>query len=171
MLTVLMECRNQESELVQTLSILVSAAVEGLVSDVFVLDNGSTDGSSRVADAAGCHFHTNWNLKDVAQAARGQWLLLIEPGARLQSGWIEEVMEFIALNKRAARFAPSRTYRRPFFKRIGRNVPPLEYGLLIPKPQVLALAQSGMNLEGLAKGQKAASLVSEMIPAWVAKSR
>ncbi|HUH48874.1 MAG TPA: glycosyltransferase, partial [Mycoplana sp.] len=49
MLTVLMECHNNEAELAQTLSALVAGAVEGLVRDVIVLDHGSSDGSSRVA--------------------------------------------------------------------------------------------------------------------------
>jgi len=170
MLTVIMECRDQESELAQTLSVLVSGAVEGLVSDVVVLDHGSRDGSSRVADAAGCRFHTHWDIKDILRSARGEWLLLVQPGARLQAGWIDEVMEYIALNKQPARFSPSRTYRRPFFKRIGRAVPPLEYGLILPKKQAITLAKSGMDLEALARGQKASKLASEMIPAWVAAS-
>jgi cellulose synthase/poly-beta-1,6-N-acetylglucosamine synthase-like glycosyltransferase len=171
MLTVLMECRDQEAELAQTLSILVSAAVEGLVSDVIVLDHGSRDGSSRVADAAGCRFHTHWDIKDVLRSARGEWLLLMEAGARPQSGWIDEAMEYLALNRQSARFSPSRNYRRPFFKRIGRAVPPLEYGLLVPKRHAIAVAKSGMSLEALAKGEKTVKLASEMIPAWVAKAR
>lgn len=170
MLTVLMECRDQEAELAQTLSVLVSAAVEGLVGDVVVLDHGSQDGSSRVADAAGCRFHQDWDLKDVLKAARGEWLLLLEPGARPQAGWIDEVMEFIALNRQPARFAPSRTYRRPFLTRIVRALPPLELGLLLPKQQALSLATSGMGLDVLTKGQKPSKLGSEIIPAWVARS-
>jgi hypothetical protein len=171
MLTVLMECRDQEAELAQTLSMLVSAAVEGLVSDVIVLDHGSRDGSSRVADAAGCRFHSHWDIKDILRSARGEWLLIIEAGARPQSGWIDETMEHIALHKQPARFSPSRNYRRPFLKRIGRTVPPLEHGLMLPKRNAIALAKSGMDLEALAKGQKAAKLTSEIIPAWVAASR
>ncbi len=170
MLTVILECRDQESELAQTLSLLVSAAVEGLVSDVVVLDHGSRDGTSRVADAAGCRFHTYWDIKDILRSARGEWLLLLEPGARLQAGWIDEVMEYVALGRQPARFSPSRTYRRPFFRRIGRALPPLEYGLLLPKRQAIALAKSGMDLETLAKGQKPLKLASEIIPAWVAAS-
>ena len=171
MLTVLMECRDQEAELAQTLSILVTAAVEGLVSDVIVLDHASRDGSSRVADAAGCRFHTQWDIKDILRSARGQWLLFIEAGARPQSGWIDEVMEHVAVGRNPARFSPSRNYRRPFFKRVGRPSKPLEYGLLLPKRGAIAAAKSGMNLEALAKGQKAAKLASEMIPAWVAAGR
>jgi hypothetical protein len=174
MLTVLMECRDQEAELAQTLSVLVSAAVEGLVSDVVVLDHKSRDGSSRVADAAGCRFHSTWDIVDVLHKARGEWLLLLEPGARLQAGWIDEVMEYLALNRQPARFSPSRTYRKPFLTRIVRSVPPLEQGLILPKREAVALAKSGMGLKDIAKAVKAAAkpsrLVSEMIPAWVAAS-
>ncbi len=171
MLTVLMECRDQEAELAQTLSILVTAAVEGLVSDVIILDHASRDGSSRVADAAGCRFHSHWDIKDVLRSARGEWLLFIEAGARPQSGWIEEVLEHLAVHKQPARFSPSRNYRRPFLKRIGRAAPPLEYGLIMPKKSAIAAAKSGMGLEMLAKGHKTTKLVSQMIPAWVVRER
>jgi hypothetical protein len=170
MLTVIMECRDQESELAQTLSGLVPAAVEGLVSDVVVLDHGSRDGSSHVADAAGCRFHEDWDIKDILRSARGEWLLLMEPGARLQSGWIDEVHEYVALNKLPARFSPARGYRPPFLRRIGRKQPPLEYGFLLPKRQAVELASSGMDLVALVRGRKASKLASEMIPAWVAKA-
>ncbi len=171
MLTVLMECRDQEAELAQTLSLLVSAAVEGLVSDVIVLDHGSRDGSSRVADAAGCRFHNHWDIKDILRSARGDWLLLVEPGARPQVGWIDEVLEYVALQKNAARFSPARSHRRPFFQRLGRTMPPLEQGLLLPKKTAISAAKSGMGLEALAKGQKAVKLTSELVPAWVAAQR
>lgn len=171
MLTVLMECRDQESELAQTLSVLVSGAVEGLVSDVIILDHGSQDGSSRVADAAGCRFHVDWDIKDIVASARGEWLLLIEAGARPQAGWIDAVMEYIALGRSPARFAPSRTYRKALFKRLVRSVPPLENGLLLPKGQAIALARSGMDLTGLARGLKGLKLSSEIVPAWVVAAR
>lgn len=164
-----MECRDQEPELAQTLAGLVSGAVEGLVSDVVVLDHGSSDGSARVADAAGCRFHAHWEMKDVIRAARGEWLLLIEPGARLQGGWIDEVHEYIALNRQPARFTVARAYRKPFYKRIARAQPPLEEGFLLSKRQALALARSGMELAALVSGQKAQRLSVEMIPSWVAR--
>ncbi|WP_064686139.1 hypothetical protein [Rhizobium bangladeshense] len=170
MLTVVLECQDQESELAQTLSVLVAGAVEGLVGDVVVLDHGSLDGTSRVADAAGCRFHSQWDIKDIVSSARGDWLLFVEPGARPQAGWIDEVAEYIALNKAPARFTASRGYRRPFFERIGRAAPLLELGLLMPKSQALAVARSGMRLAEFAKGRKPRKLASELIPSWVARS-
>ncbi|MDM9626577.1 glycosyl transferase [Rhizobium sp. S152] len=170
MLTVLLECHDQEPELAQTLSVLVAGAVEGLVCDVVVLDHGSRDGTSRVADAAGCRFHQQWDIKDVLRSARGEWLLFVEPGARPQSGWIDEIAEYVSLNKTPARFTASRGYRRPFFRRIGRSTPPLELGYLVSKKQAIAAARNGMRLAEFVKGQKLRKLSSELIPSWVARA-
>jgi hypothetical protein len=167
MLTVIMECRDQEPELAHTLSTLVSGAVEGLVSDVVILDHGSRDGSSHVADAAGCRFHAEWDINDIVQSARGEWLLLLEPGARPQTGWIEDIQEYVALNRVPAKFTPSRNYRRPFLRRLFQKPQPLEYGLLLPKKQAVSLAKSSMALEHFTKGQKLRRLSAEMIPSWV----
>ncbi|HLP66611.1 MAG TPA: glycosyl transferase, partial [Rhizobium sp.] len=76
MLTVIMECRDQEPELAQTLAVLVAGAIDGLVSDVVVLDHGSSDGTARLAEAAGCRFYRQWNMADILNSARGEWVLL-----------------------------------------------------------------------------------------------
>lgn len=169
MLTVLMECRDRESELAQTLSVLVAGAVEGLVSDVVILDHGSRDASARVADAAGCRFHTEWDIKNILASVRGEWLLLLEPGARPQMGWIDELSEHVAMNRQPAKFSPSRNHLPSFFRRLTRRVPPLEYGFVMPKAQALALATPGMSLAELAQNRKAFLLISEMVPAWAAR--
>lgn len=169
MLTVIMECFDQESELAQTLTALVAGAVEGIVSDVVVLDNGSSDGTSMLADAAGCRFHAHWDLCDVLAKARGEWLLLVEPGARPSQGWIDEIAEYVALNNAPARFSPSRHHRLSLFKRLARRGPPLEHGFLLPKKQALAIAKTGMNLSDLVAGLKGRALMSEMVPAWAAR--
>jgi hypothetical protein len=170
MLTVIIECQDQEPELAQTLAVLVSGAVEGLVCDVVVLDHGSRDGTSQVADAAGCRYYSQWDINDILHAARGEWLLIVEPGARPQPGWIDEIAEYMSLNKVPARFTASRGYQRPFFKRIGRSLPPLELGFLVSKRQALASAKPGMRLSEFTKGQKIRRLSSELIPSWVARA-
>ncbi|MCJ8517595.1 hypothetical protein ABID21_000366 [Pseudorhizobium tarimense] len=170
MLTVLMETRDDEAELAQTLSVLVSAAVEGLIADVVILDHGSKDGSARVADAAGCRFHTDWELQDVLRTVRGEWLLLLEAGARLQQGWVDEVLEYLATATEPARFSLVRRYRRPLLRRILSGAPPLEHGLLLQKRQALASVQPGMNLHALVSRLKLATLRSELVPARAAKA-
>jgi hypothetical protein len=170
MLTVIIECQDQESELAQTLAVLVSGAVEGLVCDVVVLDRGSGDGTSRVADAAGCRFYSQWDVKDILDSVRGDWLLFVEPGARPQAGWIDEIAEYVALNKMPARFTASRGYRRPLLQRLRRRLPPLQLGLLVSKRQAVASARSGMELSEFAIGRKTRRLACEIIPSWVARA-
>ncbi|QCI98581.1 glycosyl transferase [Agrobacterium larrymoorei] len=170
MLTVIMESRNHESELAHTLSALVSGAVEGLVSDVIILDHASQDGSARVAEAAGCRFHESWNVSEIIESARGDWLLLVEPGSRPQGGWIEEILEYVALNRSPAQFAPSRHYRPSLLTRLFHRGPALEYGLLLRKQDALNLANSGLALDDFPKSQKPRRLGAELIPASVLKA-
>lgn len=168
MLTIITETRDNEAELAQTLSALVAGAVEGLVSDVIILDHGSQDGSSRVADAAGARFCSSWDMTDIVRSARGNWLLLLEAGARPAGRWIDDVAEYMSLNKMPARFSPSRQYRRPFLQRIVSRPAPLELGLLLSKQQAAAIAKTSMQLGDFANGRAARKLGSELVPAWVA---
>ncbi|HTO29819.1 MAG TPA: glycosyl transferase [Pararhizobium sp.] len=168
MLTIIMETRNNEAELAQTLSALVAGAVEGLVSDVIILDHASRDGSSRVADAAGARFCTNWDMKDIVRSARGTWLLLLEAGARPAGRWIDDIAEYMTIGKTPARFSPSRLHRRPFLRRIVTRAAPLELGLLLSRQQATAIAKSGMPLSDFATGRAVRRLGSELVPAWVA---
>ena len=142
----------------------------GVVRDVIVLDHGSCDGSSKVADAAGCRFLTDWDLTDVVRSARGDWLLLLEPGARPLSGWVDAIVDHVAVTPDPARFAGARGYRRPFFQRFGRKAPPLEQGYLVSKRQALEHARAGMALSDVARGGRVRGLGAEIVPAWAVKA-
>lgn len=170
MLTIIMECRDNEAELAQTLSALVSGAVEGVVRDVIVLDHGSRDGSSKVADAAGCRFLTSWDMKDVVRSARGDWLLLLEPGARPLSGWVDAVVDHVSVNRNPAQFLGSRSHRRPFLQRLARRRAPLEQGYLVSKRQASAAVRTGMALADIATGAGVRRLAVELVPAWAVKA-
>jgi len=167
MLTVILECQDSEPELAYTLAVLVSGAVDGVVSEVIVLDKGSKDGTARVADAAGCKYFDDWRLQDTVQSARGDWVLFLEPGARPQSGWIEEVMEYASLGRKPARFSPSRRFRKSLFSRLTTRGSVLEHGLLMRKRDAVAALRPGMDIVGFARAISAGRLRSELIPAWV----
>ena len=168
MLTIIMETRNNEAELAQTLSVLVAGAVEGLVSDVIILDHESQDGSSRVADAAGARFCTNWDMADIVRSARGEWLLLMEPGARPAGRWIDDLAEYMSLSKTPARFSVSKMHRRSLLQRVITRETPLELGFLLSRQQATSVAKAGMQLSDFVRGRAVRRLGSELVPAWVA---
>ena len=100
MISVLIPTLNAERLLVPTLSALVAGAAEGLLRDVVLVDGGSTDGTEKIADAAGCEFRRGSadegeRLKIAATAVRGSWLLILEPGCVLDEGWTREVANFV----------------------------------------------------------------------------
>ncbi len=172
MLTIILECKDNEAEAAYTLAAFVAGAVEGLVSDVIILDNGSNDGISTLADAAGARFYAKWDLPEIIRSARGDWLLFVEPGARPQPGWIEELHEYLSIGGGPARFSPSRTFRKPLLRRLTERSKPLECGLLIPRNQASAIVGGGMGLAELSrKGHKPRKLRTELVPAWVIADR
>lgn len=100
MLTVIIPTLDDELRLVPTLSALVPGAADGLVIEVIVVDGGSRDGVERIADMAGCRFMTGptdraGRIAAAARVAKAPWLLILEPGAVLEEGWLREVRLFV----------------------------------------------------------------------------
>lgn len=171
MLSVIIECKDQEAAIAQSLASLVSGAVQGLVADVILLDHGSTDGTAALADAVGCRFAENSSLSEVLQAARGEWIMVIEPGARIMQGsWNEEIPEYIGLALGPASFRASSHYQKPFWQRLFARKNPLELGLLMSKADVMRGAANGLSLSEIAASAKKRKLTAQLIPAWVLSS-
>lgn len=162
MLSVLIETRDDEEGLARTLASLVGGAVEGVVRDVVVCDTGSTDGTLRVAEHAGCQIAPDL-AAGVAQA-KGEWLLVLEPGARLAEGWVDEAVAHMAKSAMPARFSRARGSRAPFLSRAFRRPGALTQGLLIRKPQAAALARNAQDAEALARGLAMRTLPAEIRP-------
>lgn len=171
MLTVLIETHDHEAELAETLSVLVAGAVEGLISDVLILDHGSEDGTAMISDAAGCRMLSGWTLPEAIASARGEWLLVLEPGARPLGRWVEDIADYLGADRPPARFSLPHYDRSPLWTRLLRLVPPLEYGLLISKRQALAASKPGMGLGDLARRLSPRALRTELSPARLARSR
>lgn len=165
MISVILQCQNQEVKLARSLSALVAGAVEGLVSDVTVLDSGSDDDTMKVADAAGCHYYKAIDIEIMSKSLRSEWVFLIEPGAKPLSGWIEGLGEHVSIANKSARLSPSKSYRLPFVKRVLTQKTSLEYGCIMPKRDFVARAKTGSSLADIAKGVKTIQLKCEIVPA------
>ena len=164
MLSVLIETRNDEEALARTLGSLIGGAVEGVVRDVIVCDTGSTDQTHRVAEHAGCHCVTGGIAAGIRQA-KGDWLLLLEPGSRLMDGWIDAVVAHTARQTMAARFSRARGSRTPFLARVFSGNRAMADGLLISKLQAAAASKRAGSAEAIARGLAAKRLDAEI---WVA---
>lgn len=140
MLSVLIETRNDEEGLARTLASLVGGVVEGMVREVIVCDLGSTDQTAKVAEHAGCRYLATGGIKAGIGVAKGDWLLLLEPGARLVEGWTDTVADHIGRLSTPARFAPTRGARQPLLRRLFGRRSPLAHGLVIARKQAAALA-------------------------------
>ncbi|WP_274629841.1 glycosyltransferase [Arvimicrobium flavum] len=164
MLTVLIETKNSEEGLARTLASLVPGAVDGVIRDVIVCDCGSTDETHHVAEHAGCHFVTE-GIADAVKQAKGDWLLILEPGARLSEGWIEPVVHHVSKSTIAAQFSRAKAARAPFLSRVFSRNRALANGLLIQRRQAAALAKSARDAESLASGLATKRLSAEIVPA------
>jgi glycosyltransferase involved in cell wall biosynthesis len=88
MISVVIATLNDEARLGQALEPLVAAAVRGVVREVVVADAGSTDATLEIAEDAGCRVVTD-GLDAAKAAAKSDWLLILDPGARLRPDWEE----------------------------------------------------------------------------------
>jgi len=163
MITVVIETLNDEERLARTLASLVSASVDGLVREVIVCDLGSSDQTHEVADIAGCAWQASGGVAAAVRQARGEWLLLLEPGAVMADDWIEPAALYCGRAAMAANFTNRRP--RPIFSRMTRRNRALERGLLIRKGQAAALAHSARNAEAIARGLAVKQLSGGIYPA------
>src|SRR5581483_427378 len=94
MISVIIPTLNSERTLGPTLAALVPAVVDGLVQEAILVDGGSSDETSLIADAAGAHLITaprgrGTQLDAGAAAARGDWLLFLHADTVLEPSWAE----------------------------------------------------------------------------------
>lgn len=96
MLSVIIPTLNAEKSLARAMLPLVSGAVRGVVSEVIVVDGGSTDATLEIVDAAGAKLvkaprGRGSQLAAGAKAAKGDWLLFLHADTVLDSGWDDEL--------------------------------------------------------------------------------
>ncbi len=165
MLSVLIETRNDEEALARTLASLIGGALEGVVREVIVCDRGSTDLTHSVAEHAGCHYVAQGGIAAGIGRAKGEWLLLLEPGARLTEGWTEDVLRHTAKLTMAARFSRSARDRTPFLARVFASRRALAEGLVISKGQAAVLSRNARDAEAIARGLATRKLDAEILVA------
>jgi hypothetical protein len=154
MLSVIIATLDCERTLVPTLAALVPGAAAGTVRDVIVTDAGSRDATVEVADIAGCEIIRSQaplgvRLREATARSRAAWVMYLQPGAVLDSTWVDEVGRFVQqAEAQGVLDAPAAVFRRMSRPAVGRSVlsealsslwlalssrPLPEQGLVIPK--------------------------------------
>jgi glycosyltransferase involved in cell wall biosynthesis len=92
MITVVLPTRNSAARLVQVLTVLVPAAVDGLVKEVVFADAGSTDATLAIAEDSGARVvqatgDAGARLAAGCAAARGSWILALGEDLTLPEAW------------------------------------------------------------------------------------
>jgi hypothetical protein len=155
MISVVIGTRDSEVSLASTLAALVPGAVAGLVREVIVADDRSTDATATVAEVAGCRFFASAEplgarLCAAAATARADWLLFLRPGSVPGSRWIDDVQNFVQNARHSGPPMRAAVFRRrPCRSRMTNAVallatavgamPSPERGLLIAKSHYEAL--------------------------------
>jgi glycosyltransferase involved in cell wall biosynthesis len=100
MISVVIPARNAAETLAATLAALIPAAVDGIVRQVIVVDGGSTDNTTDIAELTGadiidCLGDHRSQLAQGAARARFPWLLFLRDDAVLDDGWQHSVTSFM----------------------------------------------------------------------------
>lgn len=116
MISVVIPTYNSAGDLAATLVSLVTAAAEGIVREVIIVDGGSDDGTLKIADAMGCRIISFTGelpacLATGAAQARARNLLFLKPGVMLSEGWEREARHFIDRQERSIRNRRAATFR------------------------------------------------------------
>ena len=109
MISVIIPTLNDERRLTAALAPLVPAAMEGLVRELIVVDGGSDDATFEIADDAGAKFirssgEASARVAEGMKAAKGPWLLVLDPGVRLDHGWEQAALKHMNAHTGPGRF-------------------------------------------------------------------
>jgi hypothetical protein len=164
MITLLIEVDSRAGEpLARTLASLIPAVVDGIVLDAIVINCDQSPEIEKIGDAAGAICVAGDDLPAAIQMARGDWLMCLEPGARLRDGWSDAVLAALARPTTGPgsqfRFRTDGYGLKDLFRRSNG----LRAGLIIHKRQ--AEAAKAPTLEAMARGRAARRLEAWIVPA------
>ncbi|WP_151986624.1 glycosyl transferase family 2 [Rhizobium sp. EC-SD404] len=167
----MIEAAQDDEALAMTLAMLVPGAVEGVISDVTIIDRGMNEASRTVADAAGCRIMPSSDMHAALIGARSDWLMMIEPGARLLPGWIERLSSHLGYDGRPARFKRAHQARASVLERFRQQRSTLALGLVVKKSAIATRLEGAVGLRDVAKLVKPMTLDCAIVPAGRAPRR
>ena len=139
MVSVIIHANEDIDPLADTLAMLVSGSVFGLVSEVILWSENHSNVLKTIADDTGCRYLSRSDLGTAIMAAKSTWLLFLVPGTRLLDQWREILSRYIEKETRPAQFRLIGTKKFTKLRRFLGINRQLEGGLLITKNQISSI--------------------------------
>ena len=108
MISVIIHCNEDIDPLADTLAMLVSGAVFGLINEVILWSDDHSNVLKTIADDTGCHYLPHSHLGAAIASAKSNWLLFLSPGSRLLDQWREILSRYVKIETKPASFRPVR---------------------------------------------------------------
>lgn len=154
MLTALIHAKTTSGALAVTLSSLVPAVAEGLVSHAVVVMAAADPDAERIADAMGASvvIAPSGHWQAAALTARGAWVLLLEAGETPGHDWIAAIEQHLLLQSSAHQrpaLLPSAGFSAAFGERLAVMATPhrLRSGLVSPRSAVADGGSGGVPVQ------------------------
>lgn len=161
MLTVIIPTFNTEKPLARTLGSLVPAVVDGLLRRVVVIDSGSSDDTTVVAEGAGCTLYNSAEIRTALHAINTPWVLILNPGAIPEPGWEDAVRHHMETGKGSARFSQLSDAR--LMGKIFGTRATLDAGLVVETKVLRPLIEAGLSWDDLPARLKPARLPHRVV--------
>ncbi len=133
MVSVIIHANEDIDPLADTLAMLVSGSVFGLVSEVILWSENHSNVLKTVADDTGCRYLSRSDLGTAITSAKSKWLLFLVPGARLLDQWREILSRYIEKETNPAHFRSINLSKPSLLPKFFRKSRSINDGLLVLK--------------------------------------
>ena len=147
MVSVIIHANEDIDPLADTLAMLVSGSVFGLVSEVILWSENHSNVLQTIADDTGCHYLPKSTLGEAIMAAKSTWLLFLVPGTRLLDQWREILSRYVEKETNPAHFRSVDLSKMSLLPKFFRKSRLTECGLLVLKEKLIDNANNEAALK------------------------
>ncbi|MBH9987948.1 hypothetical protein H3S84_06670 [Bartonella sp. W8098] len=147
MVSVIIHANEDIDPLADTLAMLVSVSVFGLVSEVILWSENHSNVLQTVANDTGCRYLPKSTLGEVIMSAKSKWLLFLTPGARLLDQWREILSRYVEKETNPASFRSVDLSKTSLLPKFFKKTRLMECGLVVLKEKLIDNADNEAALK------------------------
>lgn len=161
MISVVFQVDSSGDAIARSLVPLVSGSIDGLVKKVIILAKEPGEANlqdlQRLCDYSGAELLTGAACDQWPDHLKGNWVLMLEPGAILMDDWSNGIIDHINQQRQPARFPLyDPNAHLPFWQRLlnrrGKETA-LKRGCLISRQSLQAIHRPNQTLEAMTRGR------------------